>query len=114
MIYSIGHDIVENTRITQIIEKYGDRFINKILTEEEKHQLANRHDKVRFLAKRFAAKEAFGKACGTGLRTPILMKHISVVNDSNGKPFFKFATEIEGKYKNSKLLVNLKLNLIIL
>ena len=90
MIYGIGHDIVENQRIAKLLDKYGDSFMNKVLSTSEQIVFATHQDKARFLAKRFAAKEAFAKACGTGLRTPILMPNISVVNDSLGKPSFDF------------------------
>jgi len=95
MIYGIGHDIVENQRIAKLLDKYGDSFMNKILSTSEQIVFATRQDKPRFLAKRFAAKEAFAKACGTGLRAPILMPSISVVNDSLGKPSFEFDISIQ-------------------
>jgi|SRR6185437_52047 len=87
-IYSIGHDIVENKRIGALLEKYGPRFINKVLSASEKEVLEKKSDIVKFVAKRFAAKEAFAKACGTGLRDPILMPRISVCNNALGKPYF--------------------------
>jgi|SRR5579863_2989 len=87
-IYSIGHDIVENKRISVLIEKYGQQFIDKVLSVSEKEILGTKNDKVKFVAKRFAAKEAFAKACGTGLRDPILMPRISICNDALGKPYF--------------------------
>lgn len=87
-IYSIGHDIVENKRIGALIEKYGERFINKILSESEKGIFFKKTDKIRFVAKRFAAKEAFAKACGIGLRDPISMPRISICNNIDGKPYF--------------------------
>ena len=95
MIYGIGHDIVENRRIDNMLNKYGQLFVNKILSDSEKSIFVTHKDGSRFLAKRYAAKEAFAKACGTGLRTPILMPHISVINDALGKPSFIFNIEIE-------------------
>ena len=87
-IFSIGHDIVENNRIASLIGKYDSQFINKVLSAHEQEIYATKTDKVRFLAKRFAAKEAFAKACGIGLRDPILMPGISISNDPSGKPYF--------------------------
>jgi holo-[acyl-carrier protein] synthase len=87
-IYSIGHDIVENKRISSLIEKYGQQFIDRVLSVSEKEIFETKNDKVKFVAKRFAAKEAFAKACGTGLRDPILMPKISISNDALGKPSF--------------------------
>ena len=88
-IYSIGHDIVENNRIGSLLEKHGIQFINKVLSESEKEIFATKTDQIKYLAKRYAAKEAFAKACGTGLRDPILMPKICICNDALGKPFFE-------------------------
>src|SRR3990167_8866641 len=95
MIYAIGHDIVENKRIARMLEQYGQKFVEKILSPTEQLIHAQRQNKVNFIAKRFAAKEAFAKACGTGLRDPILMPGISIVNNAAGKPLFKFNTAIQ-------------------
>lgn len=91
MIYAIGHDIVENRRIEHMLSRYGNRSLSRILTPLELELLEKRSDKIKFVAKRFAAKEAFAKACGTGLREPVLLSNISILNDELGKPFFKLA-----------------------
>ena len=91
MIYAIGHDIVENPRIAEVLARYGMRGIARLLTAAEIVLYQQREDKVRFVAKRFAAKEAFAKACGTGLRAPVVLSNISVLNDSLGKPYFELA-----------------------
>lgn len=93
-IFSIGHDIVENNRIASLMEKYKKHFINKILSDKEKEIFATKANKVSFLAKRFSAKEAFAKACGCGLRNPILLPRISIGNDRLGKPYFVFDDSI--------------------
>lgn len=94
MIYAIGHDIVENQRIAELYAKSGEKFVKRILSFEEQKVFDQRNDKIKFLAKRFAAKEAFSKACGTGLRAPILLSNISVLNDTLGKPYFQLSPEI--------------------
>ena len=66
MIYGIGTDVVEVIRIKESIEKYGDKLAKKILTDEEMIAYKSSTLKENFLAKRFAAKEAFSKAMGTG------------------------------------------------
>ena len=95
MIFAIGHDIVENRRIGDIIARYGSRGVMRILTPEEILLYNQREDKVRFLAKRFAAKEAFAKACGTGLRAPVLLSNISILNDELGKPYISLAPVLQ-------------------
>ena len=95
MIYGIGHDIVENQRIEQLYSRYRQTRINKILTPDEQLLLTTKTDKIRFIAKRFVAKEAFSKACGTGLRTPILLTNISILNDTLGKPVLTFESALK-------------------
>ena len=94
MIYGIGQDIVENSRISRVLDLYGQRFIDKVLSKSEQLVYATRKNKVQYIAKRFAAKEAFSKACGIGFRKPILMPRISVLNTMSGKPEFVFDATI--------------------
>ena len=74
MIYGIGTDIVEVSRIEESLTRFGNAFAQRILTEGEYLEFELSQVKGRFLAKRFAAKEAFGKALGTGLRAPVTMQ----------------------------------------
>jgi holo-[acyl-carrier protein] synthase len=87
MIKGIGIDIIELKRIQKSME--NERFVNRILTEKEKEsyiQLDNQARKVEFLAGRFAAKEAFAKAMGTGIGK-LSFQDISVLNDRLGAPY---------------------------
>ncbi len=87
MIIGIGIDIVELKRIEQLMMK-NEKFIDRILTEEEKgifFQLSPKR-KVEFLAGRFAAKEAYAKAIGTGIGKNVSFHDIQIMNDDNGKP----------------------------
>jgi holo-[acyl-carrier protein] synthase len=90
MIYGIGIDVVEPRRIERLIEKYGDRFARRVLTETEWPGFLKTVKPALFLANRFAAKEAFSKAMGTGFRYPVTLQCISVVQDKAGKPGFSF------------------------
>ncbi len=94
MIYGIGQDIVDNARISRVLDLYGQRFIDRVLSKSEQIVYAKRKNKVQYIAKRFAAKEAFSKACGTGFRSPILMHRISVLSTPLGKPEFVFDANI--------------------
>ena len=88
MIVGLGVDIVNITRIENITEKYKTRFINRILTEQERNAKPIALDKMNaYLAKRFAIKEAFVKALGTGFRFGISFHDINTINDQNGKLF---------------------------
>lgn len=86
MIKSIGLDIVEINRIQKDIEKYGNRFIDKILGPDELLVYNNRKDKPQFLSGRFAAKEAVIKALGVYLTNRPLLPELQILNDSTGQP----------------------------
>jgi holo-[acyl-carrier protein] synthase len=90
MIHGIGTDIVEYARIKALWARYGERFAERLLSESELPEFSAHADPARFLAKRFAAKEAFAKATGSGMRDPVILHRISVTHDGLGKPVFKF------------------------
>ena len=95
MIFGIGTDIVEVARIEASLTQFGDAFAKRVLAGAE---LPNYHAskiKARFLAKRFAAKEAFSKALGTGLRAPATFQNIAVSHDDLGKPILVLAPELQ-------------------
>ncbi|WP_373762261.1 holo-ACP synthase [Neisseria dentiae] len=88
MIYGIGTDIVALERIEKLHKKYGQAFAQRLLSRIELLEYPQSGRPVNFLAKRFAAKEAFAKAVGTGLRTPVSLRNIGVGHDGLGKPEF--------------------------
>ena len=90
MIYGIGTDLVEPARIARLLEKYGERFAKRLLTDEEWPEYLGSGQPAMFLAKRFAAKEALAKAFGTGMRYPVSLSHIGITHDHLGKPYFMF------------------------
>lgn len=95
MIFGIGTDIVEVSRIQASITQFGDDFAKRILADSELESYLQSHIKARFLAKRFAAKEAFSKALGTGLRAPATFQNIAVSHDELGKPILVLAPELQ-------------------
>lgn len=95
MIFGIGTDIVEVSRIQASITQFGDDFAKRILADSELASYLQSHIKARFLAKRFAAKEAFSKALGTGLRAPATFQNIAVSHDELGKPILVLAPELQ-------------------
>ena len=94
MIYGIGTDIVRIPRMATVLAKYGERFANRILSPDERAAFAARNDPERFLAKRFAAKEAFGKAFGTGVAAPATLHAVIVDHDARGKPLLRYSEEL--------------------
>ncbi len=95
MIYGIGTDIVEVARIEASIAQFGDDFAKRVLAENEFASYEKSSIKARFLAKRFAAKEAFSKALGTGLRAPATFQNIAVGHNDLGKPMLILAAELQ-------------------
>ncbi len=95
MIFGIGTDIVEVARIEASIAQFGDEFAKRILADDEFSMYLQSKIKARFLAKRFAAKEAFSKALGTGLRDPATFQNIAVAHDDLGKPILVLASELQ-------------------
>ncbi len=95
MIFGIGTDIVEVARIKASIAEFGDAFAQRILAESELASYHSCNFKARFLAKRFAAKEAFSKALGTGLRAPATLQNIAVSHDGLGKPVLLLAPNLQ-------------------
>ncbi|MGH8810247.1 MAG: holo-ACP synthase, partial [Noviherbaspirillum sp.] len=91
MIYGIGTDIIQISRIEAALARNGERFAEKILGPEELDKYRRRKAKVeargiRFLATRFAAKEAFSKAIGLGMRMPMTWRAMQTLNAASGKP----------------------------
>ncbi|HEX2565584.1 MAG TPA: holo-ACP synthase [Burkholderiales bacterium] len=91
MIYGVGTDLVEISRIEKALERFGERFAKRILCEPELRRFAVHRKPAAYLAKRFAAKEAFTKALGTGIHAPANWHGVWVVNARSGKPSLEFS-----------------------
>jgi len=92
MIFGIGTDVCDIRRIRASIEKHGDRFARKVLSEGEIRVWKFRGSRwpergVRYLATRFSAKEAFSKAVGLGMRMPMTWRLCEIANERSGKPY---------------------------
>ena len=97
MIYGIGTDLVEVARIRAAHERFGARFAPRILMPEELAQFARARDPVRFLAMRFAAKEALSKAMGTGFRQGVWVRDVGMVQERSGRPVPVFSARIRAR-----------------
>jgi holo-[acyl-carrier protein] synthase len=86
MILGLGNDIIDIRRIEKAIEKYGDRFLQRIFTPAERARSDGKPGRAASYAKRFAAKEACAKALGTGLRKGVFWRDMGVVNLKSGRP----------------------------
>ena len=96
MIVGIGTDICDIRRITSTLERRGDRFAERVLGAAELRVFQARRARtpargVRFLATRFSAKEAFSKAIGLGIRSPMTWRACEILNEPSGKPFVQLS-----------------------
>lgn len=87
MIIGIGTDIVEVARIAQSISKFGDKFLQRTFSQDEQKAAQKLSDATNYYAKRYAAKEAFSKALGTGIGSSAALAEISTMNDKLGAPY---------------------------
>ena len=91
MIFGIGVDVLETQRIAHTLERFGARFIDHLLMPQERAQLERTQRRERFIAMRFAAKEAIVKAMGTGFAHGVWIRDVGVVQNSWGKPEVVFS-----------------------
>ncbi len=110
MIYGIGTDIAAVERLAGMFERHGEAAAAKLLAPAEMADLAAAPDKGRFLAKRFAAKEAFAKALGIGVRAPATLPAIAVVHDPLGKPAFVYSDELATLLRDKRLSAHLSIS----
>lgn len=110
MIHGVGTDIVRVARMDEALARHGERFAWRILHEQERPAFSASRMPGRFLAKRFAAKEAFGKALGTGVAAPATLHAVRVGHDALGKPLFEYTPELEAYLRERGLAAHLSLS----
>lgn len=98
MIHGVGTDLVSVKRIEDALFRFGDRFLHRVLSESEVIEYAQSSQPARFLAKRFAAKEAFSKAWGTGIGEAVGWHDVSVAHDARGKPLIAPSAALSEKF----------------
>ena len=113
-IFGIGTDIVNIKRIERILKKKNNNFKNRIFSNKEINYCDNKKNSSSYYAKRFAAKEAFSKALGTGIGKNIDLKNIEISNNAYGKPYIllkgKVGDYLKKKVKNKKYNIYLSLS----
>lgn len=99
MIFGVGTDLVSQERIARSLQRFGDSFLARILTERELAQLAAKPrvgaQLIRFVAQRFAAKEAFSKALGTGMKLGCGWRDVGANNEASGKPLLHVSAAMQ-------------------
>jgi len=94
MIYGVGTDLVEISRVARVLGRFGDRFAERILCAPEMARFRELGRPAAYLAKRFAAKEAFGKALGSGIRAPAHWHSVWVTNQDLGRPTLAYSAAL--------------------
>ena len=118
MIYGIGTDVVRIDRIERLIAKWGDRFARRVLGPEELAEYRRRLGRgqhgpgysARYLAKRFAAKEAYSKALGLGLRGPMTLLSLQILNNRRGQPVARPRKALQAYVEEQGLLAHVSLS----
>jgi holo-[acyl-carrier protein] synthase len=116
MIVGIGTDIIQTARVKELCCKYGDKFLKRVLTLEEqaKCKSLKPEEHAKYLTKRFAAKEAFVKALGTGFNNHASLHDVSIDNDSAGKPYYKLSDKLRdyliSRFNTNKYAIHLSIS----
>jgi holo-[acyl-carrier protein] synthase len=106
-ISGIGNDIIEIARIDGVIQRHGERFLNKIFTIKEQHYCLTKARSSAHFAGRFAAKEAVVKALGTGFGSIVGFIDIEILNDEAGKPVVYLASHVDDYFEHPRILVSI-------
>ncbi len=113
-IFGIGTDIVNIKRMDYMLKKRGSGFTDRIFSKKEVYYCERKSDPTAFYAKRFAAKEAFSKALGTGIKKGVNLKNIEISNNVHGKPFIllkeNLANLVKKEIKTKKYDIHLSLS----
>ena len=94
MILGTGTDLIDIRRIERALARFGHRFAQRVLVDDEYQRFCTHAKPAHYLAKRFAAKEAFSKAMGTGIHFPVNWHNVSVANERSGRPYLKFSESL--------------------
>lgn len=111
MIAGVGTDLVAVRRLAEVLERQGERFLERVLAPAERAAWPTLPEgQARFLARRWAAKEAFAKAYGTGIRGEVALNAIVVGHDELGKPVLSYSEELAKKMRERRLTAHLSIS----
>ncbi len=96
MIFGVVTDVVELSRVQATYDRFGEHFVDRLLMDEERELYQNNKWPVRFLAMRFAAKEATVKAMGTGFRHGMWIRDVGIINNEKGRPLVIYSKRGQG------------------
>jgi len=107
MIYSVGIDLTDIERVKKDLERWGEKFVMRILGDEERIIYRQKQDKVKFVAGRFAAKEAVMKALGSFFDSGVYPINIQILNDLYGKPYVHLDDDVRERILDKEIKVSI-------
>lgn len=107
MIYSVGLDLVDIDRIKKALGRWDEKFVNRLLGEEERVLYNARRNKVQFIAGRFAAKEAVMKSLGPFFERGVYMRDIQILNDLYGKPYVHLEDAVRERILDKEIKISI-------
>lgn len=107
MIRGIGTDILEISRFKKVMDKYPERFLNRIFTDAEQKYCFRYKDALAHLAARFSVKEAIAKALGSGIGRSLSFKDMIIERNDKGKPFVRFSEKAQKKFQNPNVEISI-------
>ena len=110
MIYGIGTDLVNSERVEKLLNKFGDKFLFKIFSNEEINNSKKYYNKALYFSKRFAGKEAFWKAVSPNKENTLYFNEIEILSNKNGKPYVNLIGKTKNKVSDLEKSLNCKLN----
>ncbi len=110
MIYGIGTDLINSERIEKLLNKFGEKFLFKIFSNEEINNSKNSYNKALYFSKRFAGKEAFWKAISPNKENTLHLNEIEILTNKNGKPFVNLIGKTKNRVFHLEKSLNCKFN----
>ena len=110
MIYGIGTDLINSERVEKLLNKFGEKFLFKVFSNEEIDNSKNSYNKALYFSKRFAGKEAFWKAVSPNKESTLHLNEIEIVSNENGKPYINLIGRTKNRVSDLEKSLNYKLN----
>ena len=110
MIYGIGTDLINSERVAKLLNKYGEKFLFKVFSNDEINNSKNSYNKALYFSKRFAGKEAFWKAVSPNKENTLHLNEIEILSKENGKPYINLIGRTKNRMSDLEKSLNCKLN----
>ena len=110
MIYGIGTDLINSKRVEKLLDKFGEKFLFKVFSNEEIDNSKNSYNKALYLSKRFAGKEAFWKALSPSKEHTLHFNEIEILSNENGKPYINLIGKTKNRLSDLEKSLNCKFN----